>query len=136
MAKVFQGKGVIPGDKIHEYFKLLKEAEQQRRPFRDMLTSLKEEFECYLENKFSLRTARKHTCIVEMFIEFLCKYTDVMRIEEITRGMVNTNFNQWWKRKVWDSSTPADRRLALKKFFCFLESEIGIVNAAVLKALK
>jgi hypothetical protein len=49
--------------------------------------------------------------------------------------MVNTHFKQWWKRKVWDSTTPDQLKVALKKFFTFLAAEKGIVNEKVLKAL-
>ncbi len=135
MPQVFTGKIVIPGDKIDEYFKAMEEAEKEREPFRKYLEGLKEEFERYLSTKHSRKTVNKHTWIVEMFIEFLCKYTDVEKIEEITRGMVNTHFRQWYKRKVWDSATQNDLRVALKKFFQFLYTEKGIKNLKVLEAL-
>ena len=135
MAKVYTGRVSIPGDKIEEYLKLLKAAEDERAPFRQHLMELHEEFYDYLADKHTERTARKHAGIIEMFIEFICRYTDVQDISEITRGMVNTHFRNWWKRKVWDSSTPDDLRVALKKFFAFLASEKEIVNEKVLKAL-
>ena len=55
---------------------------------------------------------------------------------EITRGMVNTHFRAWHKRKVWDSATPNDLRVALKKFFEFLATEKGIEVPKVLEALR
>jgi hypothetical protein len=139
MAKVFTEKVVIPGNKIDEYLKALKEAEEARAPFRKHLENLKDEkdeFENYLLSKFSKRTARKHASIVEMFIEFLCGYTDVEKIEDITRGIANTHFRQWYKRKVWDSSTSDDLKVALYKFFQFLADEKGILNTNVLVGLK
>ena len=33
MAKIYSGRVVIPGDKIEEYFELLKAAEEERAPF-------------------------------------------------------------------------------------------------------
>jgi site-specific recombinase XerD len=60
----------------------------------------------------------------------------VESIEEITRGMVNTHFKKWWKRKVWDSTTPNELRIALKKFFQFLESEKKIENEKAMKGLQ
>ncbi len=135
MPKVFTGKIVIPGDKIDEYFKALEQAEKEREPFRQYLEALKEEFAQYLSKKYNKKTVNKHTWIIEMFTEFLCKYTDVEKIEEITRGIVNTHFRQWYKRKVWDSATPNDLRVALKKFFQFLDTEKGIKNTKVLEAL-
>jgi site-specific recombinase XerD len=136
MAKVYTGKVAIPGDKIQDYLKLMEEAEKQRQPFRDMLNELNDEFYDYLEAKFTPKTARKHTGVVELFTEFLCRHTDVERLEDVTRGMANTHFKQWWKRKVLDSTTPEQITVALKKFFTFLASEKGIVNEKVLKSFK
>ena len=136
MAKVYTGKVIIPGDKINEFFKVMKEAEEKREPFRQSLLKLNQEFHQFLLTKYSERTARKHTSIVEFFIDFICRQTDVERIEEITRGMVNTHFKKWWKRKVWDSTSPDEITVALRKFFLFLSEEKKIVNEKVLKALK
>jgi len=136
MAKVYTGKVIIPGDKIDEFFKVMKEAEEKREPFRQSLLKLNQEFHQFLLTKYSERTARKHTSIVELFIDFICRQTDVERIEEITRGMVNTHFKKWWKRKVWDSTSPDEITVALRKFFLFLSEEKKIVNEKVLKALK
>ena len=136
MAKVYTGKVMIPGDKLDEYFKLMKEAEEKREPFRQYMLSLNQEFEEYLSTRFSDRTVRKHTSIVFLFIGFICKQTDVESIEEITRGMVNTHFKKWWKRKVWDLTTPNELRIALKKFFQFLASEKKIENEKAMKGLQ
>lgn len=136
MPQVFTGKVVIPGDKLDEYFNLLKEAENARKPFKENLIHLNREFEKHLRAKYNQRTSRKHASIIEMFIEFLCGYTDVEKIEEITKGMVNTHFKKWYKRKVIDSSTENDLRVALKKFFLFLSLEKNISNEKVLQALE
>ena len=136
MAKTCTGKVIIPGDKIDEFFKLMQEAEEKREPFRQSLLSLNQEFYHFLNTKYSERTTRKHTFIVELFIDFICRQTDVEEIEEITRGMVNTHFKKWWKRKVWDSTTPNELRVALRKFFLFLSEEKNIVNEKALKALQ
>ncbi len=136
MAKVYTGKVSIPGDKIEDYFKLLKEAEERRAPFRQQLTDLNAEFYEHLLSKFSEKTAGKHTGIVGLFIDFICGYTDVESVDEITRGMVNTAFKQWWKRKVWDSTTPDQLTVALRKFFVFLATEKGIVNEKAMKGLQ
>jgi len=135
MAKVYTGKVIIPGDKIEEYFKIMAEAEKQREPFRQYLLGLNQEFRESLQSKFSARTARQHSSIVELFVDFICRQTDAEQIEDITRGMVNTHFKNWWRRKVWDSTTPDQLRVALRKFFVFLGEEKGIVNEKALKAL-
>jgi site-specific recombinase XerD len=135
MATVYSGKIAIPAEKIDEYLEILKEAEKRREPFKQQLTHLNEDFNQYLSLKFTEKTANKHSGIVHVFIDFICGYTDVEDINDITKGMVNTHFKQWWKRKVWDSTTPDQLRVALKKFFTFLAMEKGIVNDKVLKAL-
>jgi len=135
MPKVFIGKVIIPGDKIDEYIAALKKAEEERKPFREFLTGLNEEFYQHLLARYSPKTARKHSGVISLFIEFICKYTDVTTLEDITKGMVNTHFQSWWKRKVWNSTTQNEIRVALKKFFGFLASEKGIVNEKVLKTL-
>lgn len=136
MAKVYEGKVIIPGDKMDEFFKVMQEAEEKRDPFRQSLLSLNQEFHQFLLTKYSERTARKHTSIVELFIDFIFRRTDVERIEQITRGMVNTHFKKWWKRKVWDSTSPDELTVALRKFVLFLSTEKNIVNEKVLKASK
>ena len=136
MAKVYTGKVMIPGDKLDEYFQLMKEEEEKRAPFRESLLKLNEEFAEFLSQRLSNKTVRKHTSIIDLFIEFITRQTDVEAIEEITKGMVNTHFKNWWKRKVWDSTTSDQLRVALKKFFNFLATEKKIINEKVLKALQ
>ncbi len=136
MPKVFTGKAVIPGDQIEAYLEAMAEAEEVRRPFRQYLEGLSHEFEQHLAAKYSRRTARKHALIVEVFIDFLCDYTDVASLEEVTRGMVNSSFRQWYKRKVLSATDTDDLRVALKKFFQFLDAEKGIHNAKALEALR
>lgn len=135
MAKVYTESVAIPGGRIDEYFRLIKAEEEKRAPFRQKLKDLQAAFLDHLMGKFSERTANKHAGVIELFIEFICKNTDVEDISEITRGMVCTHFQKWWDRKVLDPSTPDKRRVALKKFFLFLASEKGIVNEKVIKAL-
>jgi site-specific recombinase XerD len=136
MAKVYNGRVMIPGDKIEQYLKIMAEAEKKREPFRQLLLGLNDDFREYLESKLSARTARQHSSIVALFVDFICRQTDVEKIEDITRGMVNTHFKNWWRRKVWDSTTPDQLRVALRKFFVFLAENKGIVNEKVLKALQ
>lgn len=137
MARVFQGKVMIPGDKLEEYFKFLKEAEKAREPFVNYLESLNGEFAEHLITKgMSKRTAGKHASTIDLFIDFLARYTDVEKIEDITRGIANTHFKKWYRRKVWGSYNPDDLRTALRKFFAFLKEEKNINNRLVLKSLR
>ena len=50
--------------------------------------------------------------------------------------MVNSYFRRWYKKKVWDSATDNDLRVALRKLFQFLATEQGIVNQKALDSLK
>lgn len=136
MAKVYSGKVTIPFEKFGDYLKIVEEAQKKREPFRLQLGVLNEEFYEYLLRKYTERTARKQSTITGLFIEFICRQTDVESIDDITRGMVNTHFKKWWKRKVWDSTTPDQLRVALKKFFIFLATEKGIINEKAMKGLK
>ena len=136
MAKVYTGQVVIPGDKIDEYLSLMKKNEEDREPFKQTLLSLCADFSVSLGEKYVEKTVYKHSEIISLFIDFICRYTDVQNISEITKGMVNTQFKKWWKRKVWDSTTENELRVALKKFFIFLADEKNIINSTVLKALK
>jgi len=136
MPKVFTGKVVIPGDQLEAYIQALEATEKAREPFRQYMNALNAEFAEYLSAKYVLKTVRKHTGIVDMFIEFICRQTDVEKLEEITRGMVNSHFRSWYKKKVWDSATDSDLRVALRKFFQFLSTEKGITLQKVLDALK
>ncbi|HAC64035.1 MAG TPA: hypothetical protein DCF68_10970 [Cyanothece sp. UBA12306] len=136
MAKVFTGKVAIPGDQIEQYLEALAKAEAAREPFRNHLESLNQDFADYLSDKYTKKTVRKHTNIVDTFVHFICRQTDVESIEEITKGMVNSHFRKWYKRKVWDSATENDLRVAWRKFFQFLAEEKGIVNQKALEALK
>ena len=136
MARVFTGKVSIPGDKIHGFLEALAEAEAAREPFKASLENLNQDFAKFLASKYSAKTVRKHTSIVDLFIHFICGYTDVEQIQEISKGMVNSQFRSWYKRKVCDASTESDLRVALKKFFEFLATEKSIINRKALDALK
>ena len=136
MPQVFTGKVVIPGDQLDAHFAALAEAEEARKPFRSQLKGFKSEFENYLATKYSRKTARKHALVVEVFIDFLCDYTDVTRIEDVTRGMANSSFRRWYKSKVWDSATTDDLRVSLKRFFQFLDKQKGITNQKVLDSFR
>ncbi len=136
MPKVFTGKVVIPGNQLEAYLQALSATEKARAPFREYMNALNAEEAEYLATKYVQKTVRKHTGIVDMFIEFICRQTDVEKLEEITRGIVNSQFRRWYKKKVWDSATDSDLRVARRKFFQFLSTEKGIILQKVLDALK
>jgi hypothetical protein len=75
--------------------------------------------------------------IVDLFLEFLAKQTDVESLEEVTKGMAGSYFDRWYKNKVWGcSSDTHSRKLSLEKFFSFLASQKGIFNQTVLSKNK
>jgi hypothetical protein len=117
MPKVFTGKVVIRGDQLDDYLQALEVEEKAKAPFRQYMNTLNAEFASYLAAKYVNKTVNKHTGIVDMFVEFICRHTDVEQVEEITRGMVNSHFRSWYKKKVWDSATDNDLRVARAKVF-------------------
>src|SRR4051794_19011394 len=106
MPQVFSGKIVIPGDQLDAYFAAVKDTEEARAPFRQSLEALNDAFGASLATQYSKKTVNKHTGTVALFIHFLCDYTDVERLDDVTRGMVNSQFRSWYKRKVLDRMDP------------------------------
>jgi site-specific recombinase XerD len=135
MARVFQGKIAIPGDQMEAYLEALGQFEQEKAPLRTQLEQYARDFAHALAQQYAPKTVRKHTLIIELFIDFVCWDTDVQRIEEITRGIANSAFRQWYLRKVGDR-TESELKTAIKKFFQFLDQEKGLRNEAVLKSFQ
>ncbi|MDI6916276.1 MAG: site-specific integrase [Thermoplasmatales archaeon] len=134
MPKVYTGKVVIPGDKIEEYLEMLKKAEEKRKPFVDKCEAILDEFYDYLvdEKGLSERTANSYYQVIHIFNEFLARQTDVWDYSEVTRGIVNTYFKQWYKRKVWGGQGIERIPVSIKKFFLFLKEKKGIHNKKIL----
>ena len=82
MPQIFTGKVVIPGEQLPQYLAALAETEEARAPFRRHLEGLNEAFGAWLAAKYTRKTILKHTGGVELFIDFLCDYTDLERLEE------------------------------------------------------
>jgi site-specific recombinase XerD len=135
MARVFRGKIAIPGDQMEAYVEALGQFEQTKAPLRTQLEQCARDFERALAQQYVPKTVRKHMAIIALFIDFVCWDTDVRRIEEITRGIANSAFRQWYLRKVGDR-TESELKTAIKKFFQFLAQEKGITNEAVLKSFQ
>jgi len=133
MARVFRGKIAIPGDQIEAYFEALGQFENAKAPMRTQLEQCAGDFEHVLAQQYAPKTVRKHMAIIVLCIDFVCWDTDVRRIEEITRGIANSAFRQWYRRKVGDR-TESELKTAIKKFFQFLAQEKGLTNEAVLKS--
>ena len=136
MPHVYTGKVLIPGDQIDAYVAALQEAEERRAPFRQALEQLNADFGQHLATRYSRKTVAKHTGTVALFIHFLTDYTDVDRLEDVTRGMVNSHFRRWYRSKVLDRMDPDEIRVGLRKFFQFLDQDKGIHNPRALDALR
>jgi hypothetical protein len=73
--------------------------------------------------------------ILGLFIDFVYWDTDVRCIEEITRGIANSAFRQWYLRKVGDR-TESELKTTIRRFFQYLDRDKGITNEAVLKSFQ
>jgi site-specific recombinase XerD len=135
MARVFRGKIAIPGDQMEAYFQALEQFEHDKQPLRTQLEHCAHDFAQTLARQYTPRTVRKHEQILALFIDFVCWDTDVRCMEEITRGIANSHFRQWYQRKVGDQ-TESELKATIKKFFHFLAEAKGIRNEAVLKSFQ
>lgn len=93
--------------------------------FKSQLKGWNKEFTAYMTQKFSARTANKHAATISLLIDYLTFDKDVKSFEQITKGMVNSNFLSWYRSKVADLDS-AEVKVGVKKFLTFLEAEKGI----------
>ena len=131
MPKVIAGD--LEFDSIEDYMAALKAWEELRAPFKAQAEALADEFVEYLrEQGLSKRTISKHRMNIEIFVVYLTQYTDADDFTTVRKGMVNTEFFQWYRRKVLNRCDPASLKSSTKKFFKFLAEEKGIYNDKVL----
>lgn len=122
---------------VEEYQQYLRDLEKARGPFRELMMALKAEFgEHQLRNGHRPGAAKFRCGIVQSFIDYLYWDTDVDCAEAITRGMANSKFWGYWKRKVSDTTTTReDVREALLWFFAFPKDVKGIENPRAIAGL-
>jgi site-specific recombinase XerD len=128
---------VIVGDyefeSIDDYMAALQAWEEHRAPFQAQAEMLADEFIDYLHQQgLTRRTVNKHEMNIEMFIVYLTQYTDADDFATVRKGTVNTEFFQWYRRKVLNRCDPASLKSTTRKFFKFLAEEKGIYNEKVL----
>src|SRR5215470_20353361 len=123
----------IPGDQLEAYVEALGQWEQEKAPLRTQLEHGARDFTRALADHATPKTVRKHAAILTLFIDFVCWDTDVQRFDDITRGIANSQFRQWYHRKVGDR-TDSELKTTLKRFFSFLAAEKGLRNEAVLRS--
>jgi site-specific recombinase XerD len=132
MTKVFLGRISIPGDEIDNYIVAIGDRESEFQPLRRQLNG---EFKRFLGRSFTPKTVRKHSGVIELFIDFLEWHTDVTSIDDITRGIANSYFRKWYFNKIGDLRE-SELKTAMKKFFRFLAEKKNIVNDPVLNSFK
>jgi site-specific recombinase XerD len=125
--------GDIEFASIEDYLAALEAWEQHRAPFRAQAEALADEFigDLY-EQGLSKRTIRKHGQNIEIFIVYLAQYTDADDFATVRKGMVNTEFFRWYRRKVLHPLDQASLKSTTKKFFKFLAERKGIYNERIL----
>ncbi len=97
--------------------------------FTDYLEQLNNDFGKFLVQKYSKRTAYKHTVIVSYFIDFAPFNFGITEIKQITKSMYNSKFWSWHQNKIGDYSKD-EVKVAMKKFALFLEQEKDISHLA------
>jgi site-specific recombinase XerD len=128
---------VIAGDfefeSVDDYLAALEAREEARAPFEARAEALMDEFIAYLRDQgLSRSTVNKHGQNIEIFIIYLTQYTDADDFATVRKGVVNTEFLRWYRRKVMNRCDPASLESTTRKFFKFLAEEKGIYNEKVL----
>ena len=137
MARIVNKRSVAVGPRaVDEYLERLEKHEIARADFRRSLQKLNGDFLRSIATRYTRRTVQKHRFILGCFTDYLCDYTDVNSLDEVTKGMVNSGFRRWYKSKVWDSTEAHELRTSLSKSFRFLAENKDVRNEKVLAALK
>jgi len=131
MTKVRAGN--VEFESIDDYLAAMQAWEEHRAPFKAQAEALADEFVKDLRRQgLSERTIRKHGQNIEIFIVYLTQYTDADDFATVRKGVVNTEFFSWYRRKVLDRIDQASLKSTTKKFFKFLAERKGIYNEKVL----
>jgi len=131
MTKVRAGN--VEFESIDDYLAAMEVWEEHRAPFKAQAEALADEFLKDLRRQgLSERTIRKHGQNIEIFIVYLTQYTDADDFATVRKGVVNTEFFRWHRRKVLARLDQASLKSTAKKFFQFLAERKGIYNEKVL----
>jgi hypothetical protein len=90
------------------------------------MKTMNQEFSAFIAEKFTQRTANKHSFIAGCFIDYITFDMGVMDLQELTKGMVNSSFQVWFKRKI-GANTKEEVAASMKKFLDFLTINKGFV---------
>ncbi len=102
------------------------EIEKKQEPFKNWLVNMNNEFKDFIAQKYTKRTANKHSFIIECFIDFITYNMQLMDIQQITKGIANSYFQQWFASKI-GANTKEEVKVAINKFIDFLAIEKNIV---------
>ncbi|MDY7078339.1 MAG: site-specific integrase [Chloroflexota bacterium] len=131
MTKIYASN--VEFESIEDYLAAMEAREQRRAPFKAEAETLADEFIDYLDEQgLSKRTIRKHSQNIEIFIVYLTQYTDTDDLATVRKGVVNTEFFRWYRRKVLNRMNQASLQSTTKKFFKFLAERKDIYNEKIL----
>ncbi len=119
-------KQIIEGKDFPKFLKALEEKEKAQKPFIEFMQAMNAEFKAFTAEKFTQRTANKHSFIVECFIDFITYDCGLVDLQDLTKGMVNSSFQSWFKRKI-GANSKEEVAVAMKKFLSFLTENKGFV---------
>jgi hypothetical protein len=128
-------KVIFTKEGFEDHLNKCKEIEIKQKPFKEWLLKLNAEFIDFITLKYSERTARKHGFIIDCFIDFITYDLHIMNIQEITKGVTNTYFQQWFARKM-GMNTKEEVNVAISKFIDFMATEKGIIINNLQRKLK
>ena len=115
------------------YLDFMAEREILFKSLKSYLLQMNDLFYDDLLDKYTKRTAEKHTSNIELFVMYLEDTISVVSLSDITKGIINSKFRSWCKSKVWGADTDHEIKVSLNKFFRFLlkqkdENEVQVTR--------
>jgi len=115
---------VVVGDRKiswNEYWAMIAEMEKLQKPFKEFVEKeILPEYNKFLIDKFSPKTARKHVQIADIFFE-RAMHIGFIEFKDIRKDFVQKEFPKWWQTHILDSELNEKEVLSsLKELFNFL----------------
>ncbi len=121
-----------PLSQFKDFIDKIKHDEKDRESFYNYFDELLKDYYSYLKKEHDKQTAFDHKEIIGMLKLYLTWQTKVEKIEEVTRGMVDTVFFEWFNKNAWEKLSEKEIKDSLKLFFQFLKEQKGIVNQDII----
>jgi hypothetical protein len=138
MAKVFSGKVMmkLTPESLEAMEKAAIKFDEEKAPLRKQMDNFIKEFNEYLLTRgHGKKDACKICMTASLFSDFIYFSTDVLKIEEVTKGMANSYFRRWYNSKVLnDKKNDYELKSAMYMFFIFLTEEKKLKVEKVLKS--